>query len=117
MILVSTEAAYLDGVWTREQYGRLFQLINQQNGIDIRYKLPMVANYLQIPEKLLIFMIQVFFDLKFVTIKDGVLKKVPDPENKPLTESVLYQQRLAKIKTEEDLLMSDLSTIRKWLIS
>ena len=117
LILVSTEDAYLDGVGTREQYGRLFQLINQQNGIDIRYKLPMVANYLQIPEKLLIFMIQVFFDLKFVTIKDGVLKKVPDPENKPLTESVLYQQRLAKIKTEEDLLMSDLSTIRKWLIS
>lgn len=75
MILVSTEDAYLDGVGTREQYGRLFQLINQQNGIDIRYKLPMVANYLQIPEKLLIFMIQVFFDLKFVTIKDGVLKK------------------------------------------
>jgi single-stranded-DNA-specific exonuclease len=117
LILLSTEDAYLDGIGTREQYGRLFQLINQQNGIDIRYKLPMVAKYLQIPEKLLIFMIQVFFDLKFVTIKDGVLKKVPDPVNTPLTESVLYQQRLAKIKTEEDLLMSDLSTIRKWLIS
>jgi single-stranded-DNA-specific exonuclease len=117
LVLLSNEDAYLDGVGTREQYGRLFHLIKQQNGIDIRYKLPMVAKYLQIPEKLLIFMIQVFFDLKFVTIKDGVLTKVANPLNKPLTESDVYQQRLTKIKTEEDLLMSDLSTIRKWLIS
>lgn len=117
LILEAKDDAYLDGMGTREQYARLFKLINGQEKLDIRYKLPQIAQFLQIPQNLLIFMIQVFFDLKFVTIKDGVLKKVPDPENKPLTESVLYQQRLAKIKTEEDLLMSDLSTIRKWLIS
>ena len=75
LILVSTEDAYLDGVGTREQYGRLFQLINQQNGIDIRYKLPMVANYFADSRKIINFYDSSVFDLKFVTIKDGVLKK------------------------------------------
>ena len=38
-VFYSTEDAYLDGVGTREQYGRLFQLIKQQPRLDIRYKL------------------------------------------------------------------------------
>jgi single-stranded-DNA-specific exonuclease len=114
-VFYSTEDAYLDGVGTREQYGRLFQLIKQQPRLDIRYKLKMVANYLKIPEKLLIFMIQVFSELEFVTIQDGVLNKTADPVSRPLTESHLYQQRQKMIKTEEFLLMSDLSTLRQWL--
>ncbi|VTT35489.1 single-stranded-DNA-specific exonuclease RecJ [Enterococcus casseliflavus] len=114
-VFYSTEDAYLDGGGTREQYGRLFQLIKQQPRLDIRYKLKMVANYLKIPEKLLIFMIQVFSELEFVTIQDGVLNKTADPVSRPLTESHLYQQRQKMIKTEEFLLMSDLSTLRQWL--
>lgn len=114
-VFYSIEDAYLDGVGTREQYGRLFQLIKQQPRLDIRYKLRMVADYLKIPEKLLIFMIQVFSELEFVTIQDGVLNKTADPVSRPLTESHLYQQRQKMIKTEEFLLMSDLSTLRQWL--
>lgn len=114
-VFYSKEDAYLDGVGTREQYSRLFQLIKQQPRLDIRYKLKMVADYLKIPEKLLIFMIQVFSELEFVTIQDGVLNKTADPVSRPLTESHLYQQRQKMIKTEEFLLMSDLSTLRQWL--
>lgn len=114
-VFYSTEDAYLDGVGTREQYSRLFQLIKQQPRLDIRYKLKMVADYLKIPQKLLIFMIQVFSELEFVTIQDGVLNKTADPVSRPLTESHLYQQRQKLIKTEEFLLMSDLSTLRQWL--
>ena len=60
-------------------------------------------------------MIQVFFELKFVTIENGVLQKVEKPESHPLTESPLYQRRLKKIKVEEFLLLSDIPTIKKSL--
>ncbi|WP_459914083.1 single-stranded-DNA-specific exonuclease RecJ [Enterococcus thailandicus] len=112
---ISSQEAYLNGVGSREQYARLFQFIKTQGKVDIRYKTKAVAQYLKIPEKLLIFMIQVFFELKFVTIDDGVLQKVAHPESHPLTESTLYQQRLKKIKVEEFLLLSDIPTIKKWL--
>ncbi|MFS0943304.1 single-stranded-DNA-specific exonuclease RecJ [Enterococcus sp. DIV0182] len=112
---ISSQEAYLNGVGSREQYARLFQFIKTQDKVDIRYKTKAVAQYLKIPEKLLIFMIQVFFELKFVTIDDGVLQKVAHPESHPLTESTLYQQRLKKIKVEEFLLLSDIPTIKKWL--
>lgn len=107
--------AYLDGMGTREQYAKLFHFIAKQQQIDVRYKLPLIAQHLNIPEKLLFFMIQVFFDLEFVTITDGIMDKVQDPESHALTESQTYQERLDKIKTEEFLLLSDLPTLKSWL--
>lgn len=109
------EEAYLNGVGTREQYTQLYTFVQQQEQIDVRYKLANVAQYLKIQEKLLIFMIQVFFDLGFVTIENGVLRKVDNPVNHPLDESPRYQQRLKKIKAEEFLLYSDKETLQQWL--
>ena len=54
-------------------------------------------------------MIQVFFDLEFVTIVDGVLQKAAVNEKRPLDQSQIYQKRLKKIKSEEFLLLSDLA--------
>ncbi|WP_430609149.1 single-stranded-DNA-specific exonuclease RecJ [Enterococcus sp. DIV0876] len=116
-VLLSPEDAYLDGVGSRDQYSRLFKLIHQQVQLDVRYKLKTIADFLKLPEKLLIFMIQVFSELEFVTIQDGVLKKNAAPATHPLTDSRLYQRRQQMIKTEEFLLMSDLSTLKQWLIS
>ena len=60
-------------------------------------------------------MIQVFFDLEFVTIVDGVLQKVAVSEKRPLDQSQVYQKRLKKIKSEEFLLLSDLAGMKAWL--
>lgn len=115
LILEAKDDAYLDGMGTREQYARLFQLINGQEKLDVRYKLPQIAQFLQIPQNLLIFMIQVFFDLEFVTIVDGVLQKAAVNEKRPLDQSQIYQKRLKKIKSEEFLLLSDLADMKAWL--
>ncbi|MCD5000909.1 single-stranded-DNA-specific exonuclease RecJ [Enterococcus saccharolyticus] len=115
MMCVAEDDAYLDGIGSREQYAKFFKFIASQPQVDVRYKLSMVAQYLQIPKKLLVFMIQVFTELGFVTVVDGVMRKVENPTNHPLMDSVLYQQRLQKIKTEEFLLLSDLSTLKDWL--
>ena len=52
---ISPDEAYLNGVGTREQYAKLFKLIHSQERIDIRHKIKAIAQYLRIPEKLLIF--------------------------------------------------------------
>lgn len=114
LILSASDDAYLDGLGTREQYGRLFKLIARQKTLDVRYKLPSIAQFLRIPEKLLIFMIQVFFDLEFVTISDGVLRQAEIAGKKDLTLSQVYQNRQQKIKTEEFLLLSDIATLKTW---
>lgn len=115
LIVISQEEAFLTGVGSREQFARLYKFVMEQKQVDVRYKLGDIAKYLEIQEKLLIFMIKVFFDLGFVTIENGVLTKVETPESRPLTDSQVYQLRLKKIKTEEFLLYSDRELLIQWL--
>ena len=100
---------------SREQFAKLYQFFRKQPKVDIRFKLKNVSNYLRIPEKLLVFMIHVFSELKFVTIDDGVLQMVESPETRAFEESKIYQKRMARIDSEEFLLMNDIQTIRNWL--
>ncbi|MDR0921154.1 MAG: single-stranded-DNA-specific exonuclease RecJ [Lactobacillales bacterium] len=111
----SKDEAYLNGVGSRDQFARLFKFIKQQKELDVRYKLKQIAQFLKIPQSLLIFMINVFSELEFVTIDNGVLTEVTHPQNRALTESSIYQERMVQIKSEEFLLLSDVETIREWL--
>lgn len=111
------EEAYLDGIGSREQYGKLFKLIHSQKSLDVRYKLDAISQYTKIPKNLLIFMLQVFLELKFVTIDNGILNSLENPTNRSLSESLLYQKRQQLIKNEEFLVLSDLETIKKWISS
>ncbi|MEG0628824.1 MAG: single-stranded-DNA-specific exonuclease C-terminal domain-containing protein, partial [Enterococcus sp.] len=115
LFLYSPDEAYLNGLPKREQFAKLYQFFLKQPRVDIRYKLKNVSNYLRIPEKLLVFMIHVFSELKFVTINDGVLQMVDSPQNRAFEESKIYQERMSQIDSEEFLLMNDIQTIRNWL--
>lgn len=117
LMLYSSEEAYMNGLGSREQYGKLYNFVQKHENIDVRHKTKQIATFLSIPEKLLIFMIRVFFELKFVTIENGVLRGVAEPENHPLTDSRLYCQRVEQIKAEEFLLLSDIATIKEWLLN
>ena len=51
---------------------------------------------LKYPRKIINFHDTGVFDLGFVTIESGVLNSIEKPDNRPLTESQVYQQRLKK---------------------
>ncbi|AQP53071.1 single-stranded-DNA-specific exonuclease RecJ [Vagococcus penaei] len=107
---------YLKGMPKRDDFGKLFKVIKEHQQFDIRYKLANLANYLKIDKDQLIFMIKVFFELGFVTIDDGVMKRVDNPEPHPLTESQEYQSYLKRIDAEKLFVYSDVSDIKEWLL-
>ncbi|MEG2708288.1 MAG: single-stranded-DNA-specific exonuclease RecJ [Vagococcus sp.] len=110
------EEHYLTGLPSREQFGKLFKFIATFPSLDVRYKLGDMANYLKIEKKLLIFMINVFFDLGFVTIENGLMARVEKPESKPLQESKVYQEYQQKIEMEKLFLYSDIKEIKQWIL-
>lgn len=115
VVFYSNEDAYVDGVGSREQYARLFQFIKKTPRVDVRYKLKEVATYLKIPEKLLVFMVRVFQELGFVEIENGIMIAVDNPRKKTLDSSQLFQRRKNLIKTEEFLLLSNITELKNWL--
>lgn len=114
IVFHSFEEIYLNGMPSREQFARLFRFIAQNKQVDVRYKLQQVSQFVKIPVHVLTFMIKVFAELGFVTIDDGVMYTVENPEKHPLDSSHLFQQRQSLIKIEEFLIYSDIETLEKW---
>lgn len=114
VVFHSFEDIYMNGMPSRDQFATLFRFIAKNKQVDVRYKLQQVAQFVKIPVHVLTFMIKVFAELGFVTIDNGVMYTVENPETKPLDSSLLFQQRQSLIKIEEFLIYSDLETLIKW---
>ncbi|CAM3171352.1 single-stranded-DNA-specific exonuclease RecJ [Lactococcus hircilactis] len=95
------KAYYLTGFGTREQYAKLYQAIKKFPEFDVRYKLKSLADYLKIPELLLIKMIQVFQELDFVSITDGLMKVNKDAARREISESNIYQNLKKLVRLQE----------------
>lgn len=113
----SNQQAYLNGLPTRHAFAKVFHFLQKGKDFDVRYKSKEMANFLQLSLAHFIFILQVFFDLEFVTIVEGILNVVPveKRKSKELTESTIYQEYQEKMKVEEFLLYSPITTIKKWL--
>ena len=81
---------YLTGFGTRDQFAKLYKTIYQFPEFDIRYKLKELAVYLKIDPILLIKMIQIFEELDFVTIQDGVMQVNKKAEKKRLLKTAIF---------------------------
>lgn len=92
---------YLSGYGTRDQYAKLYKTIYQYPEFDVRYKLKELSYFLKIDQSLLIKMIQIFEELGFVSIADGVMTVNKAADKRPIADSQIYQELVATVKYQE----------------
>lgn len=111
------KAYYLTGFGTREQFAKLYKTIYQFPEFDVRYKLKDLAVYLKIQNILLVKMIQIFEELGFVTITDGVMKVNKEAERREISESQIYQDLKKTVKEQELMALGTVQEIYDFLIA
>lgn len=109
------EPYYLTGFGTREQYAKLYKTIYQFPEFDVRYKLKELSHFLNIDKILLVKMIQIFDELGFVTITDGVMMVNKKAEKREISDSQIYQELRAKVKYQELMALGTPREIYDWL--
>lgn len=110
-----TKAYYLEGYGTREQYARLYQTIVAYPEIPIRQKITSLARYLKIAPILLIKMIQIFEELGFISIENGLLSVVKDASKKELDGSTIYKDLKETVKAQEIMALGTMADIADFL--
>ena len=110
------KAYYLTGYGTREQFAKLYKTIYQFPEFDIRYKLKDLAAYLKIEQILLVKMIQIFEELGFVTIENGVMKVNKDAAKRDIAESQIYQNLKQTVKDQEMMALGTVQEIYDFLM-
>ena len=109
-------AYYLTGYGTREQFAKLYKTIYQFPEFDIRYKLKDLSAYLKIEQILLVKMIQIFEELGFVTIENGVMKVNKDAAKRDIAESQIYQNLKQTVKNQEMMALGTVQEIYDFLM-
>lgn len=102
---------YLSGYGSRDQYAKLYKTIYQFPEFDVRYKLKDLAAFLKIDVQLLVKMIQIFEELGFVTITDGVMTVNKTAEKRPISDSQIYQELVETVKYQELMALGTLEEI------
>ena len=106
---------YLTGYGSREQFAKLYKAIYQFPSFDVRYKLKDLADYLKIPYILLIKMVQIFQELDFVQITDGVMSVNKDAKKREIAESQIYQDLKKTVQFQELMALGTPQEIYDWL--
>lgn len=108
---------YLTGYGSREQFVKLYKTIYQYPEFDLRHKLTLLSDCLKIEKILLVKMIQIFEELGFVVIEDGLMRVKTDAPKRSIADSVIYQQLKELVKFQELMALGSPQEIYQYLMT
>lgn len=108
---------YLTGSPTRQQFSQVFKVLAGVKEIVIKDKIDALAKSLGFQKDLIILIIQVFFELNFVTIEDGVLRYVGANDKVDLFQSKTLVQYEQKCHIQRELLFQTFANVETLLQS
>ncbi|QYH52713.1 single-stranded-DNA-specific exonuclease RecJ [Liquorilactobacillus hordei] len=105
-ILYPYKPILLTGMPTKEELGKVYRFAVSHKNIDLKNDLNKLADYLKIKKDLLIFMLQVFFEVGFVKIDNGLMAGSSSSRRINLKDAPSYRARQRLLEAENVLLTS-----------
>ncbi|MGK4041251.1 single-stranded-DNA-specific exonuclease RecJ [Heyndrickxia oleronia] len=99
---------------TREHFKWFYAFLRKRGTFDLSRFGNDLASHRGWTRETVDFMSQVFFELEFVTIKNGLITIHPVKSKRDLLESSTYQEKLAKMTLENELLFSSYQELKNW---
>lgn len=108
------ESHYFGTLPDREQFKWLFGFLKQRGRFDVRKDGETLAKHKGWSRDSLIFMLQVFFELGFVKMNNGLTEIAETPVKRDLSEAPSYQKRQRQMELEQKLLYASYHDLKEW---
>lgn len=108
------DSDYFSTLPTREHFKWYFALLAKKGSIDIRRYGNDIAKHKGWSRETVDFMSQVFLELDFVKINNGVILLNHTSNKRDLADSRAYRQKQAQYTLESDLLYSSFQQLKDW---
>ncbi|HZG73245.1 MAG TPA: single-stranded-DNA-specific exonuclease C-terminal domain-containing protein, partial [Chondromyces sp.] len=99
---------------TREHFKWYYAFLMKRKVFDLNKYGDELAKHRGWSRETIDFMSKVFFELKFVTMKNGFIQLNPTPGKRELNESPAYQNKLVQYELENKLLYSSYEELKNW---
>ncbi|WP_062104583.1 single-stranded-DNA-specific exonuclease RecJ [Bacillus niameyensis] len=109
-----TEDHFFSTIPTRDHFKWYYAFLLKRQSFDLkRYGLEL-AKHRGWSKETIQFMSQVFFELDFVTMEDGLIRMNQQKLKKDLGDSPTYQRKQQQIMLEKELLYSSYTQLKQW---
>lgn len=108
------EEHFFTTIPSREHFKWYFSFLAQQKQFDLQKHGNALAKHKGWSKDTIDFMTQVFFELEFVTINNGLIILSTKPDKKELHESKTYRRKQEQAKLENDLFYSSYQNLKNW---
>ncbi|WKA60036.1 single-stranded-DNA-specific exonuclease RecJ [Planococcus shenhongbingii] len=108
------ESQYFEQIPTRDQFAWLFSFIKKRGSFDFKKHCDELAKHKGWTREALFFMLQVFFELGFVTLNNGLTEIAETPSKRDLSEAPIYKKRQQQIDLEQKLLYASYKDLKEW---
>ncbi|ANU25616.1 single-stranded-DNA-specific exonuclease RecJ [Planococcus versutus] len=108
------DSQYFEQIPTREQFKWLFGFIKKRGSFDFTKNCDELAKHKGWTRESLFFMLQVFFELGFVTLNNGITEIAQSPSKQDLSEAPIYKQREQQVALEQKLLYASFKDLKEW---
>lgn len=99
---------------TREHFKWYYSFLHQKAPFSLRQYGEKLCRHKGWSKDTVNFMTQVFFELEFVTIKDGVIFMAEEMKKRDLTESNTYREKINHLQLEKELVYSTYQQLYAW---
>ena len=94
---------------------KLYRFTSTHHDLNLRNETKHIAEYLNFDQSILIFMLQVFFEVGFVKIENGLLTGTPSQNHVDLTKANRYQAQVKLIEAQKKFIHSSDEDLINWL--
>jgi len=105
---------YLKAFPSRDDFKWFYSIVHKQKQIDLKRELTNIMDAKKWSKDHIVFIAQVFQELEFIMIDNGVVQIHPQPQKRDLQESKLYQGRLNQGEIEKVLYYSNYEALKNW---
>ncbi len=99
---------------TREHFKWYYGFLLKQGSFKLREQGELLAKHKGWTKETIEFMSQVFFELEFVTIENGVISTNSTSQKRDLSESKTYAEKQKQIELEKTLLYTSYMQLKQW---
>lgn len=111
------EEHFMQSFPTRDDFKWFYGMLLKREQFNQKTEINMLSKSKGWKIKKIEFIIQVFSELEFVTIADGVIRPNTQIKKRDLTESNVYHQSIAQSEMEKVLYYSSYRELKKWIDS
>ncbi|PPA71518.1 single-stranded-DNA-specific exonuclease RecJ [Jeotgalibacillus proteolyticus] len=105
---------FFSGMPPRDNFAWYYAFLKKRQQFDLQKNGEALANHKGWTKDTINFMTKVFFELEFVTMKDGIITVNNSVQKRDLSHSPAYQSKERMVKLEQELLYSSFQQLKQW---